>query len=125
MKPSELGFQVQKQRARLHLSQEELAARAELSRNYISLIERGEAQNVSVAILNRLAGALQTTPAELLHTSENNEILIPPSLRELGKRRNLSFDAVDRLVRIPHRGQEPKTVEEWEKLYNAVRKYLK
>ena len=125
MKPSELGFQVQKQRARLHLSQEELAARAELSRNYISLIERGEAQNVSVAILNRLAGALQTTPAELLHTSENNEILIAPSLRELGKRRNLSFDAVDRLVRIPHRGQEPKTVEEWEKLYNAVRKYLK
>lgn len=124
MDAREIGFQVAKRRQQLGLSQEALATKAEVSRNYISLIERGEATNISMSILSRIASALGATPTELMGGSEQDELLIPPALRELGRQDNLSFEVVDKLSRIPRRGKEPKTVEEWRKLYNVVKKYL-
>lgn len=47
------------------LSQEELAQIAELHRNYIGGIERGE-RNVALLNIIRLAQALEVSPSELL-----------------------------------------------------------
>lgn len=124
MSETEIGFQVAKRRQQLGLSQEALAKKADVSRNYISLIERGEATNISTSILSRIASALGATLHELMSESEHDELLIPPTLRELGRQDNLSFEVVDKLSRIPRRGKEPTTVEEWRKLYNIVKKYL-
>lgn len=124
MNAREIGFQIAKRRQQLGLSQEALASKADVSRNYISLIERGEATNISMSILTRIASALGATPTELMSESAQGELLIPPALRELGRQDNLSFEVVDKLSRIPRRGKEPKTVEEWRKLYNVVKKYL-
>ena len=52
-------------RARVGVSQEELAARASIDRTYVSGIERG-VRNPTVAILARLAAELDTTAADLL-----------------------------------------------------------
>lgn len=41
-------------RDRLHLSQSELAKAAGVSRNYISLIERGSVDNVTLKVLRRI-----------------------------------------------------------------------
>ena len=46
-------------------SQEELAHRAEIHRTYISDLERA-ARNPTITIVERLAGALGTTAAELV-----------------------------------------------------------
>lgn len=124
MNAQELGRQVLKRRTELKMSQNMLAQQADISRNYVSLIERGEATNVSINVLNRLAGALGTTPSELTSQAGRDETLISPVLRQFGLEHNLSFDIVDRLSRIPRRGQEPRTVEEWEELYKAIRPYL-
>lgn len=80
----ELGHQVLRRRKEVGFSQEALARKAEISRNYLSLIERGEAQNVSVNILNCLATALGTAPAALTGQAEQNDILIHPALRQFG-----------------------------------------
>ena len=53
-------------REELNISQQALANQAGISRNYVSMIERGEANNLSVGIVERLADALDTTPFYLL-----------------------------------------------------------
>lgn len=124
MNPKELGRHVKKRRQELELSQESLAAQANISRNYLSLIERGEARNISMGVLSQLAKVLGASLAELTGESGERDTLISPALREFGIAEGLSFSVVDRLAQIPRRGQEPRTVEEWRELYNAVRPYL-
>lgn len=124
MDAKELGRQVLLRRKDLDLTQGELAEQAGISRNYVSLIERGEARNVSVNVLHELAAALGTTPAELSGQAGWADTLIPPALRELALKEELSYGVVDRLARIPMRGREPQTIEEWERLYDSVRPFL-
>lgn len=122
MNAQELGHQVQAKRKEKNLSQTELGELAGVSRNYISLIERGEANNISMNVINQLAVALGASPAEL--TGEISLITIPPSLREFGIQKNLSYEVVDKLARIPRRGKEPKSTEEWEALYQAINRFI-
>jgi transcriptional regulator with XRE-family HTH domain len=124
MNPKELGRHVKKLRQELGLSQETLAEQASISRNYLSLIERGAARNISIGVLGQLAAVLGTSMAELAGEAGQSEILIPPALREFGIAEGLSFSVVDRLARIPRRGHEPQTVEEWRELYRVIRAYL-
>lgn len=124
MDAKELGRQVLMRRKELELTQGELAEQAGISRNYVSLIERGEARNVSVNVLHELATVLGTTPTELSGQSGWTDTLIPPALREFAIDKDLSFGIVDRLARLPMRGKEPQTAEEWEQLYVLVRSYL-
>ncbi|MCP4284487.1 MAG: helix-turn-helix transcriptional regulator [Gammaproteobacteria bacterium] len=54
-----------KLKTRTAISQEELADRAEINRNYIGMIERSE-NSASVDILEKLADALKVKPKILL-----------------------------------------------------------
>lgn len=63
------GEQVRKLRKARGLSQEELAELAELHRNYIGGIERGE-RNVALLNIVRLAKALGVSLSELLEGVE-------------------------------------------------------
>ena len=124
MDVQELSRQVARRRKELGLSQGTLAQKAGISKNYVSLIERGEAQNLSVDILHRLASALETTPNELLGESDGNSPKIHPALREFSLKEGLSFEIVDKLARIPKPGLEPDTVAKWRRLYQAIRPYI-
>lgn len=124
MDAEELGRQVVRLRKAARLSQDSLAQRAGLSRNWVSLIERGEAQNVSMNVVNQLAAALEVPPGDLLGQLSQNMTLVPPALRTLGLEDRLSYATVEWLARMPRRGPEPKSVEEWRKLYTAVREFL-
>ena len=59
------GTTVRALRARLGVSQEELAERSGLHRTYVGSVERGE-RNVSLRNICRLAWALGVDPNELL-----------------------------------------------------------
>ncbi|WP_217578597.1 helix-turn-helix domain-containing protein [Mesorhizobium sp. GbtcB19] len=54
-----------------NLTQEELAARAELSMRYVGSIERGRA-SASVLVLGRLAKALNVDPRELIRPPQRS-----------------------------------------------------
>ena len=58
------GSRVRKERLKLGISQEELAARAGLHRTYIGMIERGE-KNITLINIGKIAGALGLTISEL------------------------------------------------------------
>jgi transcriptional regulator with XRE-family HTH domain len=122
MNTMELGRQVQAKRKERDLSQAQLGDLVGISRNYVSLIERGEAENISLKVVNQLAVALGTSPSEL--TGESIPVMISPSLRQFALDRNLSYEVIDKLARIPRRGKEPKTVEEWKMLYDLVSDFM-
>ena len=124
MNARELGKQVLARRKEKKLSQEELGKMARISRNYVSMIERGEAYSISKKVIDRLAIVLGVTPAELTGEASQPLVLIPSSLREFGLKNNLSYSMIDKLANIPRRGKEPKTVEEWEALFQAILPFI-
>ena len=124
MDARELGKQVLARRKEKKLSQDELGKIAGISRNYVSMIERGEAYSISKKVIDRLAVALGVTPAELTGETIQSLVLIPPSLREFGLKKNLSYMKIDKLAHIPLRGKEPKTVDGWDALYKAIQPFI-
>ena len=54
------GNKVRKERAKLGLSQEELAAKAGVHRTYIGMIERAE-KNITLENIEKIASALKIT----------------------------------------------------------------
>ena len=67
--PQLVGTRVRQLRQAAEISQEELAARAELHRNYVGSIERGE-RDVGLAALHRLVTALGVSLAEFFKPFE-------------------------------------------------------
>ena len=61
--PQLIGSRVRELRQTTGISQEELAERADLHRNYISSVERGQ-RDVGVGALHRIATALDSSLAE-------------------------------------------------------------
>lgn len=61
----QLGLAIRNHREAAHLSQEKLAELADVHRNYIGLVERGD-QNLTVDLLIRIARALDCRPSRLL-----------------------------------------------------------
>ncbi len=62
----ELGFLVLRCRRTLRLSQQSFADRLGISRNYVSIIERGEAQNPSMEAMRVLARVMGMRVSELV-----------------------------------------------------------
>ncbi len=122
MNAKELGRQVQSKRREKGLSQGELGELVGISRNYVSMIERGDAENISMRVINQLAVALGSTASEL--TGESAMVMIPPSLRDFALQNNLPYEVIDKLARIPRRGKEPKTADEWDELYRSIKRFL-
>lgn len=61
--PTAVGRRVRELRRQLQISQEELAARADLHRNYVGSVERGE-RDIGISAVGQLAHALGVTVAE-------------------------------------------------------------
>ncbi|OWK45561.1 helix-turn-helix domain-containing protein [Fimbriiglobus ruber] len=63
------GHIIRQRREAVGLSQEELGAKTNLSRNYIGMVERGET-NPTLLVLHGLAKALNTTMRSLIDELE-------------------------------------------------------
>lgn len=75
-----LGDNIKNYRNKIHLRQKELAEKAGISANYLSLIESGK-RYPSLSIIGKISEILGTTPAKLL----DNDILLS-ILRELAQK---------------------------------------
>jgi transcriptional regulator with XRE-family HTH domain len=61
-----LGNRIREQRKTLNLTQEELAAKADIDRSYIGGVERGE-RNVTFTMLCKICAALECDVASLTY----------------------------------------------------------
>ncbi len=61
--PMAVGRRVRELRRKLQISQEELAARADLHRNYVGSVERGE-RDIGITAIGQLARALSMSLAD-------------------------------------------------------------
>lgn len=118
MEADEFAKQVRERRRQEKLSQQALADKVGISRNYLSEIERGQATNLSWQVRERLASTLglNLAPAGTL-----DDVEIPSSLAEFAATANLPPDDVLMLARLKYRGQQPTTAEKWELLYNVIK----
>jgi transcriptional regulator with XRE-family HTH domain len=108
--------QVRAQRKAQKLSQQELAQQVEISRNYLSEIERGEATNLSWQVRQKLAAALGLSPV-----GEAVEKDLPEGLAAFAASAKLPQDDVQMLAGLKYRGQQPTTADKWELLYNVIK----
>lgn len=88
VRPSELGDWIRQERQRLHLSQRELASRAELSRSYLCDIERGRGASPSIGTLDRLSTALGVSRTDVLQVAG---IVEPPAGENSQERRIMAL----------------------------------
>ena len=65
------GVVLRRRREAVKVSQEDLAAKADLHRNYVGLLERGK-QIPSILVVEKLAKALDTTMASLMREVEKD-----------------------------------------------------
>ena len=119
METDDFGKKVRDRRREEKLSQEELAQRVGISRNYLSQIERGQATNLSWQVMERLTSilGLKQEQAGTLEAMAD----LPSSLAEFAKTADLPPDDVLMLARLKYRGQQPTTPEKWELLYNVIK----
>lgn len=120
-----IGDNVRNLRKRQKLSQDKLAKLTDVSRNYISMIERGEAKNISDEIIKKIAWGLKVSVEQIIgKPSEGSGTMIPPALREFALNEELPYETVERLLEIQFRGKDPTSAQEWKELYDAIKPYI-
>lgn len=125
--PKTIGQRIKRFREERGLSPSELADQAEVARSYLLTLERDdEGTNVrrpSADTLYRIAEILGVAMSDLLGKSIISTTQTPrsPSLAEFAKSRNLPEADIEMLAGIRFRGEEPKTAERWEFIYQAIK----
>jgi XRE family transcriptional regulator of biofilm formation len=125
-----LADQLRKYRNMQGLSMAELARRAQVSRGYISQLEKDEdVIHPSVDVLYRIALALGTSVGELVEkqimSNEDELTEVPEELRQLAVTEQLPDEDIKMLARIKYRGHQPKTVKDWSYLYQSIQRIIR
>jgi transcriptional regulator with XRE-family HTH domain len=120
-----VGERMRRFREDRRMSLSQLAARAGVSKGYLSSLENDpSARRPSAETLYALANALGVTMADLmgrrlLSGAPSSEV--PDGLREFAAELNLPEADVQMLTSIQFRGEQPRTKERWRYIYTAIR----
>ncbi|WP_256972629.1 helix-turn-helix domain-containing protein [Saccharibacillus sp. O23] len=76
-KDTRLGAKIRKLRKERHMTQEKLAEKAEIDTSYLGQIERGERHSPGIAIIAKIAQALNVSEGELLSGEKESEFSTP------------------------------------------------
>lgn len=82
---NKLSKAIVRRRKELHLTQEKLAERNNLSINYISRIERGSSSHISANSLLKIANALNMNMETLMGKSKPSDKILGPNQASLTK----------------------------------------
>jgi predicted transcriptional regulator len=129
MATNQFGQRLRERREAEGISLSEVARRAQVSKAYVSQLERGGSTEPSYSVVARLATALGTTMEDLMgqpvvwDTTEHEPI--PASLRTFAQRSGVPDVDVSMLARIHFRGKRPRDPEDWAHLYETIRRTIR
>lgn len=115
------GKRVRRERKKQGYNQEQLAERVDISRTYLSQIEQGKAQNLSLRLAQRLStqlGIESPYEDEILPEQDSD---IPESLRKFADEDDIPESEVEMLANIEYRGDQPQRVDQWRIVYNVIK----
>lgn len=112
-----IGESIAQSRKSKGLTQEELAELVGLTRQFISMVERGKTGIGLITFLN-LSSILEIEPSEILLGGDDWGS-IPPPLIKIAKREDLRWQTVLSISRLPK-----KEKESWEDLYQSVKSFI-
>ena len=131
-----VGERVRELRERANLTQDGLAAKAKLSKSFLSEIENGKRTKIGSDFLLRIASNLGTTVEYLLTGEEDQDavpsapIVVPPELHSYAEEAQLSYAQTMELL-AAHRSViakrsnatvKPLSVEGWRDLHATLKK---
>jgi transcriptional regulator with XRE-family HTH domain len=111
------------------ISLSEVARRAQISKAYLSQLERGESKQPSYEVLGRLATALGSSAEELIgrrgswDPSEHEPV--PASLRAFATQSGLPDVDIQMLAKIHYRGKRPRDPGDWAHLYETIKRTIR
>lgn len=114
------GAHVRRERKSQGLNQTELAEHVDISRTYLSQIEQGRAQNLSLRLASDLSEVLGIPSPYEESESEGKSLDVPKSLRDFAKEDEIPEGDVQMLAKIEYRGTRPDSVEKWRMLYSVI-----
>lgn len=121
------GQQVRQRRKEAGLSQVKFAGKLDISRTYLSMIERGQAGGLTLDMIDKVSlrlGFGRVSEALGNYRVSNTESRIseplPTGLAELKRKLNLPEGDIDLLLTLRFRGRKPQTMEQWEMAYNII-----
>jgi transcriptional regulator with XRE-family HTH domain len=124
-----LGERLRHLREKEGISLSEVARRAQVSKAYVSQLERGGSTEPSYSVVTRLATALGTTVEELTGQSvvwdPSEHEAIPGSLRTFAQRSGVPDVDVSMLAKIHFRGKRPRDPEDWAHLYETIKRTIR
>jgi len=132
---SAVGERIKKTREAIGWTQDVLAAKAGISKSFLSDVERGE-RDISSAYLLKIANAMDASLEYLLRGEakplRREDISIPKELEEAAERQGWRLDETLSLLRAHNSvvarrsgtAQKKPSVAEWINLYNALRNFF-
>lgn len=115
------GKRVRQERKNQGYNQEELADKVEISRTYLSQIEQGKAQNLSLRLAQQLSTELGIESPYQQKSSSKEDSNIPRSLRKFADEDDIPEGDVEMLADIEYRGDQPQRVDQWRIVYNVIK----
>ena len=128
------GDRIKELREMQRMTQDQLATQADISKGFLSDVENNN-RNISSQSLLKIANALGTSVDYLLSGTvteviNKKPVVIPPNLSQAAGQLNLTYnrtlellDAHDSVfARRSNKSRSEFTVEDWKKLYQALKK---
>ena len=124
-----LGSRLRDARTAQSLSLTEVAARAGISKAYLSQLEHGASTTPSHEVLRRLATALGASIADLTGASETwqpgEANKLPASLRAFARSAKIPEADVEMLAGIHYRGKQPGEPDDWAHIYETIKRTVR
>ncbi len=129
MKEQTLGQRIKQRREELNISLNQLSEKSGVAKGWLWEIEnekRSKDIKPSADTLFKIAEALGTSAADLLgkKIQQNTKRSIPSTLRQFAQRYDLTNADMEMLARIEFRGEKPDTEEDWQYIYESIRRTI-
>ncbi len=129
MRTTVFGQRLRERREAEGISLSEVARRAQVSKAYVSQLERGGSTQPSYSVVARLSTALGTTMEDLTGQpvvwDPTEHEPIPASLRTFAQQSGVPDVDVTMLAKIHFRGKRPRDPEDWAHLYETIKRTIR